>query len=158
MSGMKRPLLLFTLLMLSFGTLAIGGWLTSLGLGAWYDALRVPDWQPPPWVFTPAWITILSLLAIASWRVFAQQEKPRGVAIGLYALQLLLNMGWSLLFFALQSPPWALVEILVLNVAVLAMVVVYYRIDRPAGLMIVPYAAWLGLATAINVWIVANNG
>ena len=154
---MKRPFLFFGLLFLSFATLAVGGWLTSLGLGPWYDTLRIPDWQPPGWVFTPAWVTILTLLAVASWRVFGQREKPRGLAIGLYAVQLLLNMGWSLLFFALQSPPWALLEILVLNVVVLAMVPVYYRIDRLSGLLLVPYAAWLGLATAINAWIVMNN-
>lgn len=114
---------------LSVVTLALGGWLTSLGLGEWYDALEKPPFQPAPWVFTPTWTVIFALLAYATWRV-ASGEGRKTAALGLYWLQLVLNAGWSLFFFTLARPDLALVEIAVLDAVVLAMVVSYGRLDR----------------------------
>ena len=79
------------------------------------------------------------------------------LALWVYAFQLLFNVLWSLFFFTLHRPGWALVDIAILNVLVVAMVVLYGRIDRLAGWFIVPYVLWLGLATSINTWIVFNN-
>jgi len=140
---------------LSIVTLGLGGWLTSLGMGTWYDELKTPPFQPPGWVFTPVWTTLFVLLAVATWQV-ARRRSAR-VALTLYAAQLALNVAWSLLFFALHNPPWALINIAVLDLVVVAMVFAYGRIHRASGWMIVPYAIWLGLATAINVWIVSHN-
>ena len=75
----------------------------------------------------------------------------------IYGVQLALNAAWSLLFFTFQRPDWAMVEILALDVVVLVLAIRYLRIDRPAGAMILPYLGWLGLATAINLWIVRNS-
>ena len=141
---------------LSVVTLGIGGWLTSLGFGPWYDELVKPPFQPPGWVFSPVWTTIFALLTVATWQVARRGGAARG-ALRLYAVQLVLNVGWSLLFFTLHMPGWALAEILVLDVLVLAMVVAYGRVHGPAGWMLVPYAVWLGLATTINAWIVLEN-
>ncbi|MEM9354151.1 MAG: TspO/MBR family protein [Planctomycetota bacterium] len=143
----------------SFLLLALGGWLTSLGLGPWYDALRLPPFQPPAWVFTPMWTIVLSLLAVATWLVGREPHAPgRGRALALYGAQCVLNAGWSLLFFSLQRPDAALWELLVLNAVLVAMIAAYWRVSRLAGLLITPYLAWLLLATAINVWVVQNNG
>ncbi|MEM6793003.1 MAG: TspO/MBR family protein [Acidobacteriota bacterium] len=150
----KKQLALFAVL--SLVTLGLGGWLTSLGLGPWYDALKKPWFQPPGWVFSPAWTLILSLLAVATWRV-AQSGARARMALWLYGVQLVLNAGWSLFFFALKSPAWALGNILILNAVVAAMIATYGRLHRAAGWMLVPYILWLGLATAINAWIVMNN-
>lgn len=141
----------------SFGALAVGSWLTSLGFGEWYDALQKPSFQPPGWVFGPVWTTLFTLLAIATWQVARRGEVARP-SLAAYALQLVLNVFWSLLFFTLHRPGWALVEIVVLDLVVVAMVVLYGRVHRVAGWLLVPYAAWLGLATAINVAIVVLNG
>lgn len=142
---------------LSAGTLALGGWLTSLGFGPWYDGLAKPSFQPPAWVFGPAWTTIFTLLALATWSV-ARRGAAARTALSLYGAQLALNLGWSLCFFTLQRPLAALVDIALLDAVVLAMVVAYARVRRAAGWMLVPYAVWLGLATAINAWIVAHAG
>ncbi len=140
---------------LSVVTLGLGGWLTMLGLGPWYDALQKPWFQPPSWFFTPAWTLILGLLAVATWQV-CRRGASRGV-LALYGLQLVLNAGWSLFFFTLANPSAALVDILVLEGVLVAMVVSYRRVHPPAGWMLVPYVVWLGLAGAINLWIVLHN-
>ncbi|MEM1448809.1 MAG: TspO/MBR family protein [Planctomycetota bacterium] len=142
---------------LSFVILGLGGWLTSLGMGEWYDALEKPPFQPPGWVFSPVWTVVLGLLAVGTWRVARRGEVARA-GLKLYAAQFVLNVGWSLFFFAMTNPTLALVDIALLDVVVVAMVVVYGRVDRVAGWCMVPYAVWLGLATAINVWIVQNGG
>lgn len=151
-----RPGLLVLFSGLSLLTLAAGGWLTSLGLGPWYDALRIPWFQPPSWVFTPAWTLIFILLAFSTWRI-ARRGAPARITLVVYWIQLVLNMLWSLFFFTMQRPDLALAEILVLDVVVVAMVVMYGRLDRTAGWLLIPYPIWLMLATAINLWIVLNN-
>ena len=150
----RRGLVLYAVL--SFGALGVGGWLTSMGFGPWYDELQKPPFQPPGWVFSPVWTTLFALLAYATWRVSLRGERARR-ALGLYGIQLVLNVGWSLLFFALHRPAWALVDILLLEAVVIAMVFAYGRLHRPSGWCLVPYAVWLALATAINVWIVVHN-
>lgn len=141
---------------LSIVTLAVGGWLTMLGLGPWYDDLVVPWFQPPPWVFTPAWTTIFILLALATHRI-ARHGSVARPALVLYGIQLVLNMLWSLFFFAMRSPPLALVDAVALDVIIVAMIVRYGRIDRAAGWMLVPYGLWMILATAINLSVVLDN-
>jgi tryptophan-rich sensory protein len=148
--------LLVLFLALSALTLGVGGRLTALGFGPWYDALEKPPFQPPAWAFGPAWTTIMTLLAIGTWQVARRRDEARG-ALRLYALQLALNVAWSLLFFTLHRPGWALVDIVVLDLVVLAMVARYGRVHRPSSWCLVPYAVWLALATAINAWIVLRN-
>ena len=152
----SRRDLLFIFAGLSFVTLVLGGWLTSLGFGPWYDELKKPPFQPPGWLFSPVWTVLFTLLAIATWRVACAGAVARPAMI-VYGLQLVFNVLWSLFFFTLHRPDWALIDIAILNVLVLAMVVLYGRVDRMAGWFIAPYAAWLGLATAINAWVVLNN-
>ena len=146
---------LITFAAASFILLSLGGWLTSLGMGPWYDALQKPWFQPPGWAFAPAWTTILTLLAIASWQVWLRA--PSTLMRNLYVIQFLLNALWSLLFFTMGSPLAALVEILVLDATVVLMTVVYARVHAPSGWMVAPYAVWLMFATAINVGVVALN-
>jgi len=141
---------------LSILTLGLGGWLTSLGFGPWYDELKKPWFQPPGWVFSPVWTVIFVLLAFATWQI-ARCGRVAKTALVWYGVQLMLNVGWSLLFFTLHQPFWALVEILVLDAVVIVMVILYAHLRPAAGFMLVPYACWLILATAINVWIVIYN-
>lgn len=141
---------------LSVVTLGLGGWLTSLGFGPWYDTLKKPPFQPPGWVFSPVWTSIFTLLAIATWQIARRGDVARW-ALRLYGVQLVLNVGWSLFFFAMANPALALANIVVLDGVVVAMVVTYGRIHRISGWLLVPYAVWLGLATAINAWIVMHN-
>ena len=136
----------------SLALLLVGGWLTYAGMGPWYDQLNFPPYQPPPWVFTPAWIVVLSLLAVATWQVASNGDRHR-LAFALYGAQCVLNAGWSLLFFTLRRPDAALWELIVLDVVLLLMILLYFRVRTSAGLLLVPYFLWLLYATAINGWI-----
>ena len=158
-SSPKRYEVLVLTACLSLILLLLGGWLTYRGLGPWYYELEFPPFQPPAWVFTPVWTVVLSLLAWSTWRVSRQASPARGVglALALYGAQCVLNVGWSLLFFTLRRPDVALWDLLVLDVTLLLMIVAYARISKTAGLLLVPYLAWVLLATAINGWIVQFN-
>ena len=153
--------LLFGLLGISFIILILGGLLTSLGIGPWYQELSFPPFQPPAWVFTPAWVLILTLLAMGTWKLILQGPEQSmaltGIALILYGCQIVLNAGWSLLFFSVARPDFALGTIIVLDIVLAAMVVTYFRVSRFAGICLIPYLAWLLFATAINCWIVFKN-
>ena len=92
----QRGLLAFFAL-ISLITLSLGGWLTALGFGPWYDDLLKPPFQPPGWLFSPAWTILFTLLAVATWRIARYGEIAR-LALRVYAFQLLFNVLWSLLF------------------------------------------------------------
>ena len=153
------------LLLVVFGTLSvmlliIGGWLTYAGLGVWYYELDFPPFQPPPEFFTPAWIIVLSCLALSTWMVATHVNDHAAVvalALALYGTQCALNAGWSLLFFTVQRPDIALWELIVLDSVLVAMVISYGRVSKWAALLLTPYVIWLALSTAINMWIVQHN-
>jgi tryptophan-rich sensory protein len=157
-----RPLAsLLACVALSLITLAVGGWLTSAGRrDGWYASLAKPPFQPPDWAFAPAWITLMMLTAVATWRVFERRDRnPLAwrTAAALYALQLILNVSWTALFFYFHLPTAALVEIVIFGIVLAAMIVTYQKLDRPAAWLLAPYLAWVLFATTLNGWIVANN-
>jgi len=156
-SPRRRCDLLLGFGVISLGLLLLGGWLTYLGLGPWYRQLNFPPYQPPAWLFSPVWTAVLALLAIATWRVAREEHPGRWPAMAHYGAQCVLNPVWSLLFFTLQRPDVALVELIVLDVTLGLMVCAYWRVDRTAGLLLMPYFVWLLFATAINGWIVVYN-
>ena len=133
---------------------AIGGLATASSVDTWYAGLNKPVFNPPNAVFGPVWTTLYVIMAVAAWRIWrSAPASGRRPALILYAVQLALNLAWSLIFFGLRAPGLALAEVLVLLAAVLATAVAFRRIDRPAGLMMVPYAAWVTFASALNLEI-----
>ena len=123
--------------------------------GGWYAGLTKPTWNPPGWIFGPVWTVLYALMAVAAWRVWLQGGWARQKnALGLFLLQWVLNALWTPLFFGLHRPGWALVEILVLLAAILATIQTFWRLDRPAGLLLLPYAAWVAFASVLNgaIW------
>ena len=134
---------------------ALGGAATDIG--PWYLALRKPSWQPPDWLFAPAWTAIYALTALAglrAWRA-APDHAGRGRVLVAYAVNALMNVLWSLLFFTLQRPDWALAEVVALGLSVALLIVVSGRLDRAAGWLLVPYLAWVAFAGVLN-WSVAD--
>lgn len=159
-TGMRSLISFLFYFFVSLFLLVIGGWLTYLGLGDWYYDLTFPPFQPPAWVFTPAWVVVLSCLAVSTWlvtKLAMNNIRAALMALGLYGAQCVLNVGWSLLFFTLQRPDFALWELIALDLALFGMIWSYFRISVVAGVLLLPYIFWLGLSTAINVWIVMHN-
>ncbi len=151
-----KPLAFF--ISISLVTLAMGGLLTVFGKGSWYDLLKVPAWQPPSWIFTPVWTLLLLALAVATYLVFeGPKTKLRGVALTIYAAQIILNVAWSLFFFTFRSPSLALVDVILLDVVLFSMIFLYKKSSLIAAALIIPYLLWSLFATAVNYWIVFNN-
>ncbi len=150
----KRALLLFIL-----ATLLVGGvasYVTSPNIDTWYAGLNKPDFNPPNWVFAPVWAGLYILMAVAAWRVW----KIAGLSsmpLKLYGAQLVLNFLWSILFFGLHRIDLALFDIFALWVLVMATAKAFHRRDALAGLMFLPYLAWVGFAMALNYTLFELN-
>ena len=115
-----------------------------------------PAWAPPSGVFGPVWTALYVMMAVAAWLVWRQGgwRGPNGTALRLYIVQLALNALWTWLFFVWHQGAWAFAEILLL-IGVVAVVAVLFARARPiAGLLLVPYLAWLLFAAALTfaVW------
>jgi tryptophan-rich sensory protein len=135
----------------------LGGTLTDTG--PWYQDLRKPSWQPPDWLFGPAWTLIFALAtvsAVYAWRD-AQDRVEREWVVALFALNGFLNVLWSMLFFALRRPDWALMEVGFLWFSILLPIVAFWRFARPASLYLLPYLAWVSFAAFLNLTVVRLN-
>lgn len=146
---------LLTCLAACFAAAAVGGLVTATSVDGWYRTLAKPGFNPPDWIFAPVWNGLFALMAIAAWRVWvrARPGPDRRTALALFALQLVANVLWSTLFFGLQAPAWALLDSVVLEALVVATAITFWRLDRVAGALLVPYAAWVGFAIALNASI-----
>ena len=138
---------------LSFVPGAIGAPFTAPD---WYRRLRKPEWAPPPSVFGPVWSLLYLLMGIAAWRV-STVEPRRHAALRLFGLQLLLNGAWTPIFFGLRQPGLAFAEIVATWLAIFATLVAFARTRLVAGLLLVPYLAWVTYATALNFSIWRRN-
>ncbi|MGE0180059.1 MAG: TspO/MBR family protein [Sphingomonas sp.] len=142
---------------LLLGTLS--GQLANAGYGnPWFDALRKPELMPPGWVFGAAWTALYILLGLSLAMVLhAKGAERRNRAIGLFAIQLLLNFAWSPVFFAWRQPTIALSMLAAMLVGAFALILVAWRIRVVAGLLLYPYLGWLMFATLLNFQIVQLN-
>jgi tryptophan-rich sensory protein len=149
----ERPyyvaLLGFILACLAIG--GLGGWVTAGSVATWFPTLNKPPFNPPAWLFGPVWTTLYVMMGVAAWRVW--RKAGWGTPLNLFAAQLALNCAWSFLFFGLQSPGLALLDIVPLLVLILLTIRAFWPIDRIAGGLLVPYAAWVSFATLLNASI-----
>jgi tryptophan-rich sensory protein len=126
--------------------------------GGWYQQLAKPAWNPPSWIFGPVWTVLYIMMAVAAWLVWQRGGwKQQKKALTVYLMQLALNALWTPLFFGLQRPGLAFAEILILLVAIIITVIVFWRVRRPAAWLLVPYAAWATFATVLNFTIWRMN-
>lgn len=132
----------------------------STDLSNWYFALQKPAWQPPDWLFGPAWTTIFALTAAAgvlAWQA-ADDTVTRQNLLIFFLLNATLNVTWSLLFFRLRRPDWALAEVVLLWLSIVALIVICGKLRPLAGWLLTPYLAWVTFASALNFQIVKLNG
>ncbi|RUO20682.1 TspO/MBR family protein [Aliidiomarina haloalkalitolerans] len=150
----QQVLGLFAWLALLFVVAAVGS-LGSLNAPNFYAELAVPSWAPPGWLFGPVWITLYTMMAIASWLVwreygFSTVSKRAHQA---NFTQLALNMLWSWLFFAWYLGAVSFIEIIFLWLAIIVTIVQFWRLNRIAALLLVPYLAWVSFAAVLNFTI-----
>lgn len=141
----------------AFALALFGGAMTPID--QWYLGLAKPRWQPPRWVFAPAWTVILALWAASAdiaWRAAGDAVTRRGV-IALFAINALGHAAWSPLFFRARRPDWALGEVALLWASLVALIVGLWPIAPVAALLIAPYFAWVSFAAWLNYTIVRLN-
>ncbi len=135
----------------------VGSFFTMRSLSTWYAALQKPAFTPPGWFIGTVWIILYALIGVALYFVWMKGLDNRNaqVAVSVFGGQLFLNVVWTFLFFGMRLPFYAFLEILVLLAAIAANIWFFYKVDKQAGLLLVPYAAWTIIATALNyyVWI-----
>jgi translocator protein len=143
----RRPLLAFLIVTLAVG--AFASVFTEPNIPTWYAGLLHPAFAPPNWVFAPVWTTLYALMAVAAWRVW-RVTGTKSLEMGAYAIQLVFNFGWSAIFFAAHQIGLALADIVLLFLLVLITTILFWRRDRIAGLLFLPYLGWTGFAAALN--------
>lgn len=151
---------LFAGLVIAAGIVAIAGFggAATDTESAWYRQLDRPSWQPPGWVFGPAWSVLYVMLGCSAWLAWRDVDGPdRPTVLGLYAANGALNLGWTWIFFRAEAPEAAGVEIVVLLATIVALIRLTWSHNRVAALLLAPYAAWVAFATALTWSIAAAN-
>lgn len=146
-------------LFLPFLAAAIGSYATFPAIPTWYATLEKPFFSPPNWLFGPVWTILYLLMGIALYLVWSAPDtkslKRRGIT--LFFAQLVLNTCWSIVFFGLQSPLFALIVIIALWILILLTLKSFLKVSKVAGWLLVPYLAWVSFATLLNAAIVYLN-
>lgn len=144
---------------ITLGVGVLGSMLTVPSVGTWYTTINKPSFNPPNWLFAPVWTSIFVLIGISAYLVWERRASiahfPRTVAI--YAIQLVLNVMWSFLFFYVHSIGMALFEIIVLLIVIIINARVFYKINKAAGLLFIPYILWVSFATFLTFSIFNLN-
>ncbi len=133
---------------------------SATDVGPWYQALHKPSWQPPDLLFGPVWTVIYALSAYAgvlAWRAHTSRRGGRQVMVAVFALNALLNVLWSELFFKAHRPDWALIELAPFWLSIVVLMVVVGRLSSRGGWLLVPYLAWVTFAGVLNLTVVRLN-
>ena len=144
---------------LCFAAAAIGSVFTAPAIPTWYASLNKPFFNPPSWIFGPVWTTLYLMMGISLYIVGQKKGKNNIHRKGqtYFFIQLILNAVWSIVFFGLQSPLLAFFIILALWISILLTIKYFYHISKPAGLLLIPYLAWVSFASVLNFFILILN-
>lgn len=134
----------------------IGGIFTARSVKTWYRELEKPWFSPPSWIFGPVWITLYAMMGVALYLIWQKRTEVPGadLAIGVFMIQLLLNVAWSFFFFGLRSPLFGFIEIVFLWISIAATVVLFWKISTAPGALLVPYLIWVTFASVLtySIW------
>lgn len=142
---------------LPFIAAGIGSMFTVASISQWYVLLEKPAFSPPNWLFGPVWTILYLLMGIAAFLVWRSKSKYKNRALTLYAGQLFLNAMWSVIFFGLRAPGWALIEIAFLWAMIILTMRYFFRAVPTAGYLLVPYLLWVSFALVLNEAIYRLN-
>lgn len=135
---------------------ATSGFFTATGVGTWYTTIQKPSWNPPGWVFGPVWTTLYVLMGISLYLVWKADigAPAKNLALGLFLAQLVLNFFWSFIFFYMEQPGWAFVEIVAMWALIVATIFAFARVNNMAAWLLVPYVSWVSFAGILNyaIW------
>lgn len=137
----------------------IGLFFTNPAVDGWYSNLTKSALNPPAWVFGPTWTILFILMGVAAYFVWDKGLKNKKVKICLliFIIQLVLNAIWSIIFFGLHSPFWALIEIIILWITIMCTIIAFYKVSKLAAWLLLPYILWVSFATYLNYSVFALN-
>jgi benzodiazapine receptor len=154
-SAIRSVMGLVVAVVICLGAGALGSVFTTPAIPDWYAQLAKPAWTPPNRLFGPVWTALYFMMAVAAWLVWRRGGSAATAApLGLFGLQLALNVAWSGLFFGLHMPGAAFAEIVALWGLILATLIAFWRVTPWAGWLMLPYLAWVTFASALNfaIW------
>jgi translocator protein len=132
----------------------ISGIATSGNITTWYATLNKPDFNPPNYLFGPVWTGLYLLMGISLFMVWRSPSgDARNYALAVFAIQLVLNFAWSFIFFHFKQVGWALFEIILVWISILAMIIIFHRINKTAAFLQIPYFIWVSFASVLNGFI-----
>jgi len=134
---------------------AIDSVFTATSLENWYPLLQKPTFSPPSWLFFPVWVTLFTLMGISFYLVWEKGLQKEGVKVAMliFCVQLILNALWSFIFFGLQSPYYAFIEIILLWLAIFLTIVKFMKISKTASYLLLPYILWVSFAMLLNYYL-----
>lgn len=146
-------------LVVAYSAALIGSLFTTAAITTWYATLTKPELNPPNWIFGPVWTVLYALMAVAAWKVYEKRNRTRQTItlLWIYLAHLAVNAFWSIAFFGLHNPMLALAVIVLLWLMIAYLTVRFYHIDRTAGVLLLPYVAWVSFASYLNLSIVLLN-
>lgn len=133
----------------------IGSYFTAPSIPEWYMQLNKPALNPPGWIFAPVWTVLYITMGVSLFLVW--KEKNVNLELGVFVVQLFLNSAWSIIFFGMQNPGLALANIIILWMAIVLTLVLFYRVARLAAYLLVPYLLWVSFAIYLNYGILILN-
>lgn len=135
----------------------IGSIFTMSAIPTWYAYLNKPALNPPSWVFGPVWITLYFLMGVSLFLVWKKGAENKDVRFALivFGIQLVLNSTWSIVFFGLENPGLALINIILMWMSIVWTMFVFYKVSRTATYLLVPYLLWVSFASYLNyaIWM-----
>jgi tryptophan-rich sensory protein len=158
MSTIAQGIGLVVFLAVTFMAAGIGSLATTPNIPTWYAVLAKPTWTPPNWLFGPVWAALYICMGVAAWLVWRQGGLWQArVPLGLFAVQLGLNAGWSWLFFGFHLPGAAFLEIVALFAAIAATTIAFWPRSMAASILMLPYLGWVAFAGVLNFTIWRMN-
>ncbi len=157
-TGFKPVRLLISILLCNTAGF-IGSIFTFSSISTWYETLVKPEFNPPGWIFGPVWTTLYILMGISLYLIWNKGTKTplAKIALTIFGIQLVLNAIWSILFFGLQNPLWAFIEIIFLWLSIFLSIFFFNKISKPAAYMLIPYIFWVSFAAVLNYNIYILN-
>jgi benzodiazapine receptor len=157
-----RPAMQIVALVACVGLSFLTAWIGSrFSPGEWYAQIQKPSWTPPGYLFGPVWSILYLSMGVAAWLVWRRAGlSGAGLALTLFVVQLILNGMWSWIFFGLQRPGLAFAEIMVLWSMILVTMLSFWRVSTTAGMLFLPYLAWVSFAAYLNftIWQLNRRG
>jgi tryptophan-rich sensory protein len=156
MKGLKNSITLLGCLLLPLIVGGISGYFTAQNIPTWYVHLNKPSFNPPNYLFAPVWTTLYILMGISFYMIIKQDIVDKKL-VRIFFIQLILNFAWSFIFFQFHALGLAFIEIVLMWISILTMIISFYKVNKLAGLMNVPYLLWVSFASILNLSIYMLN-